>query len=208
MTFQSIVNLLSCLKSKQSLPESQPSKVRFHDSSNDEHQPTNTKIKTEKRPKVSDVQVNLLYGGKLLATVSKTVCSCLQRVWLENSETDLVLITELIKEFFSPSLLNAILVTLESLSDKELVTSHTLSDVIRCVDELAVPLLDEGRQKVDKTWLSCAVQLLFVFLVKVEERQQKHALERVFQVSKNCFVSCSWVITIAMRSSCNNVAYY
>jgi hypothetical protein len=184
LTFQSIVNLLSCLKSKQSLQESQPSKVRFHDPSDGEDQPTNTKVKTKKRITVSDVDVTLLYGGKLLATVSKTVGSCLERVWLENSETDLVLVTELIKDFFSSSLLNAILAKLESLPAKDLPTSHTSRDVTRCINELVLPLLDNGRQEIHEKWLSCAAQLLFVFLAEVEETEQQIVLERVFQVSE------------------------
>ena len=211
LTFQSTVNLLFCLKSKQSFHESQPSKVRFHEPSNSEDQPTNTKIKTKRRTKTSDVDVNVLYGGRLLATVSKTVCSCLARVWLDNSETDLVLVTELITDFFSTSLLNDILTTLKSLSSaKDLPTSGTSSDTqhsavcICCIDEFVLPLMDKGGGKINEKWMSCTVQLLFVLLVEVNESEQKRVLERVFQVSKNCqnnllFHSSSCVITILLQ---------
>ena len=187
-TFQSIVNLLSCLKSKQSLQESEPSKVRFHEPSNSEDQSTTTKIKTKRRStKGSDVDINLLYGGRLLATVSKTVCSCLERVWSDNSETDLVLVTELIHDFFSTSLLNDILITLKPLSASDF-TSGTSSDAqhpavcTRCIDELVLHLL--GKDQQSEKWLSCTVQLLFLLLVEVDESEQKCVLERVFQVRK------------------------
>ncbi len=188
LTFQSTVNLLFCLKSKQSFHESQPSKVRFHEPSNSEDQPTNTKIKTKRRTKTSDVDVNVLYGGRLLATVSKTVCSCLARVWLDNSETDLVLVTELITDFFSTSLLNDILTTLNSLSSvKDLPTrddAHHSAVCICCINEFVLPLMDKGGGKINEKWMSCTVQLLFVLLVEVNESEQKRVLERVFQVSE------------------------
>ncbi|CAB3985051.1 E3 ubiquitin- ligase listerin [Paramuricea clavata] len=187
-TFQSIVNLLSCLKSKQSLQESEPSKVRFHEPSDSEDQSTTTKIKTKRHTKGSDVDINLLYGGRLLATVSKTVCSCLERVWSDNSETDLVLVTELVHDFFSTSLLNDILITVKSLCASDF-TSGTSSDAqhpavcTRCIDELVLHLLDKGQQS--EKWLSCTVQLLFLLLVEIDDSEQKCVLERVFQINSS-----------------------
>ena len=110
------------------------------------------------------------------------MCSCLERVWSENSETDLVLVTELVKDFFCASLLNDVLskdITITAGSVDETQPSEVYR---RCVDELIVPLLDKDRQKTDEKWLSCSVRLFFLLLVEVQESEQKCAFERIFQV--------------------------
>ena len=188
-TFQSIVNLLLCLKANQSLQESQPSRVRFHEPGNNDNERKKTNAITKRRTKVSDV--DLLYGGRLLATVSKTVCKSLERVWTEDSEADLVLVTELLKEYFSTSLLNDILMSLKSFSAKDDVVKASCSNNSElsnlstcCINELVLPLLNKIGLKANEKWLSCSVQLLFLLLVEVEENEQKCVFERVFEVRK------------------------
>lgn len=195
------MNILSCLKSKQSLQDSKPSKVRFHEPSSTEDQPTD--VKTKKCIQKSDVDVTLLYGGRLLRTVSKVVCLCLERIWSNTSETDLVLATELIKVFFSESLLSNILIKLNSISAKDdLVKSSCDTSraavCLCCIDELVLPLLDKKCHNVNEKWLSCVVQLFFTFLVELEENEQKSVLERIFQVfikvvcQESCGIDIGW----------------
>ena len=184
-SYQSIMNILSCLKSKQSLQDSKSLKVRFHEPSSSEDQ--STEIKTKRHIQKSDVDVTLLYGGRLLRTVSRVVCSSLERIWFNTSENDLVLATELIIVFFSPSLLNDIVTTLNSISAKGDLAKTSCDTsrsalCLRCIDELVLPLLDKNCHNVNEKWVSCVVQLLFVLLVEVEESEQKSVLERIFQV--------------------------
>ena len=180
--YQSIVNILSSLKSKQSPEGSKPSKVRFHEPSSNEDQCTD--VKTKRHTQKSDVDVALLYGGRLLRTVSAVVCSCLDQFWSDTSETDLILATELIKVFFCPSLLTDILTTLDPIFPKGHFdkTSCNTSVCLTCIYELVLPLLHKECQNVNEKRLSCAVQLIFLLLVEVEESKQKRVLERIFQV--------------------------
>lgn len=178
-TYQSIVNILSSLKSKQSPEESKPSKVRFHEPSSNEDQCT--EIETKRHTQKSDVDVALLYGGRLLRTVSAVVCSCLDQFWSDTSETDLILATELIKVFFCPSLLTDILEMSLCFSDLD-ITSCDTSVCLSCINELVLPLLHKECQNVNEKRLSCAVQLFFLLLVEVGESKQKWVLERIFKV--------------------------
>ena len=135
------------------------------------------------------MDVNLLYGGRLLTTVNKVVCSCLKQVWLNNSVTDLIIVTELIKGFFSRCMLSNILISLKSFSTEgdvvktDISSDTSLSTVcICCIDELVLPLLVKSHQEMNEKWLFSTIQLLFVFLIEVEESEQKCVFERVFQV--------------------------
>ena len=181
-TYQSTVSILSSLKSKQSPEESKPSKVRFHEPSSNKDQCT--EIETKRHTQKSDVDVASLYGGRLLRTVSAVVCSCLDQFWSNTSETDLILATELIKVFFCPSMLTDILNTLHPIFPKGYFdkTSFDTSVCLSCIYELVLPLLHKECQNVNEKRLSCAVQLLFLLLVEVEESKQKWVLERIFQV--------------------------
>lgn len=137
-----------------------------------------------------NIDVNSLYKGRLVSSVSKIVCSSLRKVWSEYSETDLVLVTELVKEFFTASLLDDILTTLKSVSGEELSNETTARNIIEhsavgrnCMSGLVLPLLKKCDETSSERWLPCIVQLFFVCVVDMNESQPKSALEKVFQVS-------------------------
>ncbi|XP_028412212.1 E3 ubiquitin-protein ligase listerin-like [Dendronephthya gigantea] len=189
-TFQSIANLLSCLKTNQPFRESQPSRVRFQEPDNNDDERHKANTVTKRPTKASDV--NLLYGGRLLATVSKTVCKSLERVWSQNSEADLILVTELLKEFFSTSLLKDILKIFRSFSKEEDLDETVFSDTsklsnlsICCINELVLPLLKKIDRIASEKWTSCSVRLLFMLLTEVEEHDQKCLFERVFEMNSS-----------------------
>lgn len=188
---KTLSKLLICIKSKEAPELIQLSKVRF----NEEVDTDPVTVKSKSHKEISPANVTVIFGGKLLAIVKKTVCSCLQRLWSKNSETDLVLVTELIKEFLCVTLLNDV-VEISRLNfngdeipvENAVVESTTLSNAcLACAKVFLLALFDGSRYQLVEKWLGSAVELLLKLLVNMEETEQRFLLRNLFEVSIFCF---------------------
>ena len=197
MTFQSILKCLCSLRSPgvSSQRLKAGTKVRFQEAIAEKSEDTKAvkhKHNFKWHEENSDVDVNLLFSGKLLNTVSKTLRSCLEAVLREESKSHLELLTELLQEFYSPSLLNDLVEALAVLGVEDyseccdILEKDEGSQLRRkCINMLVLPLFQnsaEHRTAYKEKWLQSLVKLLFVFTNQGEGDDQETVLETVFQV--------------------------
>ncbi|XP_046848611.1 E3 ubiquitin-protein ligase listerin-like isoform X2 [Xenia sp. Carnegie-2017] len=184
---KTLSKLLICLKSIEAPKLIQLSKVRF----NEEVDTDPVIVKSKSHKEISLANVTIIFGGKLLAIVKKTVSSCLQRLWSKNSETDLVLVTELIKEFLCVTLLNDV-VEISRLNfngdeipvENDVLESTTLSNAcLACAKVFLLALFDGSRYQLVEKWLGSAVELLLKLLVYMEEIEQRFLLRSLFEIN-------------------------
>ena len=197
MTFQSILKCLCSLRSPgvSSQRLKVGTKVRFQEAIAEKSEDTKAvkhKHSFGWQEENSNVDVNLLFSGKLLNTVSKTLRSCLEAVLREESKSHLELLTELLQEFYSQSLLNDLL---EALAVFGVEDYSECCDILekdegsqlrrKCFNMLVLPLFQNSAEHgtaYKEKWLQSLVKLLFVFMNKVEGDDQQTVLETVFQV--------------------------
>ena len=197
MTFQSILKCLCSLRSPgvSSQRLKVGTKVRFQEAIAEKSEDTKAvkhKHSFGWQEENSNVDVNLLFSGKLLNTVSKTLRSCLEAVLREESKSHLELLTELLQEFYSQSLLNDLL---EALAVFGVEDYSECCDILekdegsqlrrKCFNMLVLPLFQNSAEHgtaYKEKWLKSLVKLLFVFMNKVEGDDQQTVLETVFQV--------------------------